>query len=263
VRIGIISDIHGNYVALRTVLEDMGKVDALWCLGDLVGYGPQPNECIEAVCKLPHVSIPGNHDWGMLGRLDRQAFNRDARSLLEWTHKALTPSNMSYLEALPLHMTTLQASFTLVHASPRDPMWEYLLDLFDAAECFPRFHSRYCFVGHTHVPLIFRDADGVVKAEIPEPGDEITVNIKPYTSIADVGEGHSRMIINPGSVGQPRDGDPRAAYMMLDIPNNVTSGGWRATLTFRRVEYPIKETQDLMREYGFPPRLISRLEVGI
>lgn len=241
----------------------MGKVDALWCLGDLVGYGPQPNECIEAVCKLPHVSIPGNHDWGMLGRLDRQAFNRDARSLLEWTHKALTPSNMSYLEALPLHMTTLQASFTLVHASPRDPMWEYLLDLFDAAECFPRFHSRYCFVGHTHVPLIFRDADGVVKAEIPEPGDEITVNIKPYTSIADVGEGHSRMIINPGSVGQPRDGDPRAAYMMLDIPNNVISGGWRATLTFRRVEYPIKETQDLMREYGFPPRLISRLEVGI
>src|SRR4029077_3791744 len=94
-RIGIISDIHGNYVALRTVLEQMGEVDSLWCLGDLVGYGPQPNECIDALKEYAHLCIPGNHDWGMLGRLEAEMFNRDARIVLEWTHEHLTRANMT------------------------------------------------------------------------------------------------------------------------------------------------------------------------
>jgi predicted phosphodiesterase len=262
-RIGIISDIHGNYVALRTVMEHMGSVDALWCLGDLVGYGPQPNECISAVTEHPHLCVPGNHDWGMLGRLDKAAFNRDARAILEWTAKVLTPENLQYIEDLPVQLTALSSSFTLVHASPRDPMWEYLLDLFDAAECFPLYDSRYCFVGHTHVPLIFREVGGVVKAIVPEPGEVIKVSIRPYKSDEDPQSTRPRMIINPGSVGQPRDGDPRAAYMLLDIPEDAASGVGSATITAIRVEYPVEETQTLMQTLGFPPRLISRIQLGI
>jgi predicted phosphodiesterase len=262
-RIGIVSDIHGNYVALRTVLESMGEIDALWCLGDLVGYGPQPNECISSVTEMPHLCIPGNHDWGALGKLNRQSFNRDARSLLEWTIKSLIPEHIEYLEALPVQMSALGASFTLVHASPRDPMWEYLLDLFDAAECFPLFNSRYCLVGHTHVPLIFREVEGVVKAIVPEPGETIRLNIKPYKEDEADGPANARMIINPGSVGQPRDGDPRAAYMVLEIPEDAAPTNHSAHLTFYRIAYPIEETQELMKDLAFPPRLISRLALGI
>lgn len=263
-RIGIISDIHGNYVALRTVLEQIGEVDSLWCLGDLVGYGPQPNECIETIQQYPHLCIPGNHDWGMLGRLDANSFNRDARYVMEWTRNHLTPANLTYIEELPVTMKAFGQCFTLVHASPRDPMWEYLLDLFDAAECFPLFSSRYCFVGHTHVPLIFRDMDGVVKAAVPEPGEVMQLNVWPKVELTDQ-SGGPRMIINPGSVGQPRDGDPRAAFMVLDIPDNATLADWdwTATLTFGRVEYSIGETQDIMRGLNFPPRLISRLDLGV
>jgi predicted phosphodiesterase len=117
VRIGIVSDVHGNYAALRTVLEEMGDIDSLWCLGDLVGYGPQPNECIDIVRQYPHLCIPGNHDWGMLGRLDEESFNRDARFALDWTAKTLTPSNREYLENLPVTIKSFGQVFTLVHAS--------------------------------------------------------------------------------------------------------------------------------------------------
>ncbi|MDQ6695604.1 MAG: metallophosphatase family protein [Chloroflexota bacterium] len=262
-RIGIITDIHGNYVALRTVLQHMGNVDALWCLGDIVGYGPQPNECIEAISEYAHLCVPGNHDWGTLGRLDRQAFNRDARAILEWTLKELTPGNKEYLESLPLTLTAMTSSFTIVHASPRDPMWEYLLDLFDAAECFPLFHSRYCFVGHTHVPLIFRNVHGQVKAEVPEPGGRLRISSRPYKKGVEE-PGWERMIVNPGSVGQPRDGDPRSAYMVLEVPDDTGSADPAgSSLTFVRVPYEIEETQALMRRLGFPARLVARLEQGI
>ena len=262
-RIGIVSDIHSNYVALRAVLEQMGSVDALWCLGDLVGYGPQPNEVVACISDLPNLCIPGNHDWGTLGRLNPKSFNRDARQILEWTKKKLTPAHTQYLESLPLQISALQSAFTLVHASPRDPMWEYLLDLFDAAECFPLFSSRYCFVGHTHVPLIFRQVEGNVKAAVPEPGDVFRLNLSPYTpDELDTGGG-TRMIINPGSVGQPRDNDPRAAYMLLDIPDDLTPIDVTARLHFRRIEYDVDETQKLMSAQDFPSRLISRLAMGI
>ena len=260
-RIGIISDVHGNYVALRTVLEHLGNIDALWCLGDLVGYGPQPNECVSTIAALPNLCIPGNHDWGTLGRLDRLSFNRDARALLEWTEDTLTPANRQFLELLPVRLTANGSSFTLVHASPRDPMWEYLLDIFDAAECFPLFHSRYCFVGHTHVPLIFRQVEGVVRAYIPETDESFTLDLSPFEKKMNTGD--ERMFINPGSVGQPRDGDARAAYMVLEIPDIGAGEARPASLTFTRVAYPIEETQQMMRDYGFPPRLISRLELGI
>jgi diadenosine tetraphosphatase ApaH/serine/threonine PP2A family protein phosphatase len=263
VRIGIISDLHGNYVALRAVLDEMGAVDQLWCLGDLVGYGPQPNECIEAVRRYANICIPGNHDWGMLGRLDILDFNRDARIVLDWTNRNLGHENMEWLEGLPVTLNAFGQAFTLVHASPRDPMWEYLLDLFDAAECFPLFDTRYCFVGHTHVPIIFRDVEGVVKAALPEPGEGMMLNVWPKVeSLHD--PGGARMIVNPGSVGQPRDGDPRAAYMVLDIPPSAgPEADWKAVLTFHRTEYPVHEVQEIMKGLNFPPRLIQRLELGL
>ena len=239
----------------------MGSIDAIWCLGDLVGYGPQPNECVATIAALQNLCIPGNHDWGMLGRLDRLSFNRDARALLEWTDEVLNPANRQFLEALPVRVAANGSSFTLVHASPRDPMWEYLLDIFDAAECFPLFHSRYCFVGHTHVPLIFQQVEGVVKAHIPEANESLQLDVSPYDKKMNAGD--VRMLINPGSVGQPRDGDARSAYMVLEIPDIGTAEPQSASLTFNRVAYPIEETQQLMRNYGFPPRLISRLELGI
>ncbi len=259
-RIGIVSDVHANFVALRTVLEQMGSIDALWCLGDLVGYGPQPNECVSTISRYPSLVIAGNHDWGMLGRLDESDFNRDARSVLDWTRETLTHQNMEYIKALPVSVRALESAFTVVHASPRDPMWEYLLDLFDAAECFPLFKSRYCLVGHTHVPLVFRDAGGVVKAAVPEPGESIRLNVSPYDN---EDSGGSRMIINPGSVGQPRDGDPRASYMILEIPDGAATEAKGATLTYHRLEYPVEEAQVIMKSLDFPPRLISRIELGL
>jgi predicted phosphodiesterase len=265
-RVAIISDIHANLPAFETVLKHMGSVEAIWCLGDLVGYGPQPNECISALRERAHICVPGNHDWGALGKLDLGAFNRDARSILEWTHSVLTPENSKYLDELPVQQVVKWASCTLVHASPRDPMWEYLLDLFDAAECFPLFSTRYCFLGHTHVPLIFLDVAGTVKAAIPEHDESISLDIRPYSpnhAEHEGDEGGPRMIINPGSVGQPRDRDPRAAYMMLELPDDPETSGWQATLTFWRVPYPVEETQALMKKMGFPPRLISRLEMGV
>lgn len=261
-RIGIISDVHGNYYALRAVLEHMGGIDALWCLGDLVGYGPQPNECVTTVSQFPHLCVPGNHDWGTLGRLDRQAFNRDARMVLEWTFAKLTSENITYLDSLPVMMPALPPNFTMVHASPRNPMWEYLLDLFDAAECFPLFDTRYLFVGHTHVPLVFRELYGSVKASVPDPGEIIRLNIGPLPKEYDQAE-VPRMIINPGSVGQPRDGDARASYMMLELPDDLSSGNCAATLTYWRIGYPVKKTQALMKDFGFPTRLIARIELGV
>jgi diadenosine tetraphosphatase ApaH/serine/threonine PP2A family protein phosphatase len=241
----------------------MGSVDALWCLGDLVGYGPQPNECIHAITQFPHLGIPGNHDWGTLGRLKMEEFNRDASMVLEWTRDVLAPEHIDYLQSLPLTVSPGEPSFTLVHASPRDPMWEYLLDLFDAAECFPLFKTRYLFVGHTHVPIIFRDAMGVVKAAIPEPGEKMRMDVRMLPQREDLSMVGARMIINPGSVGQPRDGDPRSAYMLLELDDEPTDAQWNATLTFHRVEYPVEETQEIMEDLNFPPRLISRLSLGL
>ena len=239
-RIGIISDVHGNYIALRTALEHMGEIDALWCLGDIVGYGPQPNECVYTICQFPHLTVPGNHDWGMLGRLNREEFNRDARLVLEWTRKVMTNEHLKYLEGLPVSTSPQGQNCTFVHASPRDPMWEYLLDLFDAAECFPLFDTRYLFVGHTHVPIIFRDVSGIVKAAIPEPGEKIRMNLRLTGEAGSADIEGARMIINPGSIGQPRDGDPRLAYMLLEIEDGATAQqSWNATLTFERIPYPI------------------------
>ncbi len=240
-RILIISDIHANLAAFETVMADAeGAWDTIWCLGDLVGYGPDPNECVELLCQYDHISLSGNHDWAVLGKIDINSFNDNARMAVKWTQDTLKPTNRDYLEALPT--TLVKEPFTLAHASPRQPVWEYILDPYTAAANFPFFDTPYCLVGHSHVPILFEQADA----------DKI-IPIAPIYSES-IHLNANRLIINPGSVGQPRDHDPRAAYAMLD----TETMSWE----HRRVKYPVEETQERMRMAGMPSKLIKRLEWG-
>jgi predicted phosphodiesterase len=241
----LISDVHANLAAFEAVLEDAeGLYDQIWCLGDMVGYGPDPNECVELLLTLDHVCIAGNHDWAVLGKLDIDDFNPDARFASLWTREQLTEKVRSYLDDLPIALVE-EEIYTLVHGSPRHPIWEYILYPAVAQPNFKQFNTPYCFVGHTHSPVIFQEsaeANGSVEAIVPE------FNGGPIKF------GENRLIINPGSVGQPRDGDARAAYGILDIEEN--------TFEYRRIPYPVSATQEKMKGYDFPPRLWSRLAFG-
>ncbi|HIE38962.1 MAG TPA: metallophosphoesterase [Anaerolineales bacterium] len=237
----IISDIHANRPALEAVLKDAGSFDKIWCLGDMVGYGPDPNECVERIQDFDHICLAGNHDWAALGRLNLENFNIDARMASAWTQQELNPATHEYLEALPTRVG--QGDFTLVHGSPREPIWEYLLDAGLAAVNFRYFSTRFCIIGHTHIPIIFA---------LDEVRDRCHTLIPSYTDPIPLGA--YRMILNPGSVGQPRDGDPRASYAILD----TDAGTWEP----RRVSYPIEITQERMRARNMPRRLIRRLESG-
>jgi len=241
-RVLIISDIHANFAAFETVLTDAkGQWDYVWCLGDVVGYGPDPNECVELLRTLPHLCLAGNHDWAALGRLDIQSFNNDARQAVLWTQEVLKPENFAYLDALPT--TFVLGKYTLAHGSPREPVWEYILEAPTAALNFQYFETPYCLVGHTHTPVIFSQTASQTEAETFRP---VYRQPRPLN-------GH-RLIINPGSIGQPRDSNPDAAYAILEIE----AGTWE----HRRVAYPIKMTQARMREVGLPERLVTRLERG-
>ena len=239
----IISDVHSNLAAFEAVLADAGSFDKVWCLGDMVGYGPDPNECVERLRDLPHICVVGNHDWATLGKLDTEDFNPDAKRACLWTRKQLSSSNLEYLETLP--EAIVEEGFTLVHGSPRHPIWEYILYPSIARANFEYFDSRFCFVGHTHVPVIYRhhpeNPSKACDTLIPSLNDPLVL-------------GEDRLIINPGGVGQPRDGDPRASYAVLDSDEH--------TLEYRRTPYPIEVTQARMMEKGLPLRLIIRLGYG-
>ena len=162
-RYAIMGDIHSNLTAFETVLrhaDDKGGFDKIWCLGDLVGYGPDPNECIERLCQFEHVCVAGNHDWAAIGKMDTADFNPVAARACQWTAQQLTAENIDYLQNLPL--SVCQEDFTLVHGSPREPIWEYLLSIEGAQENFSYFETAYCLVGHSHVPLIFELVDNKV-----------------------------------------------------------------------------------------------------
>ncbi len=237
----VISDIHANLEAFQTVLDDaQGKWDMIWCLGDVIGYGPEPNQCLALLRQHEHLCLSGNHDWAVLGRLDLKSFNDDARKAILWTRERLTEENRAYLEDLP--SKTVEGQFTLAHASPRQPVWEYILDSNTAAANFEYFETPYCLVGHTHAPVVYEliEIDDVVP-HLPVYGQPLPLN-------------SARLIINPGSVGQPRDFDPRAAYAILDTQ--------AMTWEHRRVAYPIQATQIRMSELDLPFRLIARLQYG-
>jgi diadenosine tetraphosphatase ApaH/serine/threonine PP2A family protein phosphatase len=240
----VLSDIHANLVALEAVLADAaGQYDRMWFLGDLVGYGPNPNECVERLRGLePDVALSGNHDWAVLRKLDADEFNDDARKLVHWTRREMTAENLVYLDSLPpLHIAH---PFTLAHASPRHPVWEYILDLQTALENFEYFDTPYCLVGHSHIPALF---------VLDEIASELNFYLVADGETIDLSQ--RRLILNPGGVGQPRDGDPRAAYALLDDEAR--------TWTLHRVAYDVAETQRRMREFKLPPRLIERLEFGM
>jgi len=241
VRYLIISDIHSNLPALQTVLFDAQPFDAVWCLGDIVGYGPNPNQCVERLQEFPHLCVAGNHDWGAIGRADLSVFNRDARQALLWTQRELQPENRRIIITLP-DLVEVE-NFVLVHGSLREMIWEYLLDVEQARASFMARDFQVALVGHTHIPLIF---------EWWEPGQEAQLLLPDWEEPLNL-EGR-RLIVNPGSVGQPRDGDPRAAYAILDTEAQ--------TIEFRRVTYPVEITQERMRARGLPQRLIERLELG-
>ncbi len=241
-RILVISDIHANLTAFNTVLDHAkDQWDYVWCLGDVVGYGPDPNECVELLRTMPHLCLAGNHDWAALGRLDVRTFNPDARRVVEWTQEQLTPENVAYLEALPV--TFVIGDYTLVHASPREPVWEYILEPLVAALNFPHFETSYCFVGHTHQPVIYEliDENGDTRASEPQYNEPYTMNGR-------------RQIINPGSIGQPRDQNPNSAYGILDLETNI--------FEHRRIPYDIADVQQRMRAHGLPERQVTRLEHG-
>jgi len=243
-RYAILADIHSNLTAFMAVLEDIefqGGVEKIWCLGDVVGYGPDPHECIELLRQTDHVCVAGNHDWGAIGKVDTGDFNPDAAAACHWTAKQLNSADVEYLENLPLVIE--DDDFTLVHGSPREPIWEYLITINIAKENFAHFKSQFCLVGHSHVPVVFSyDDSGVCSVSRFLPNIELAL-------------GRKRLIINPGGVGQPRDGDPQASYAIYDSETRL--------VRLHRVPYDIRATQDRMIKYGLPLRLVTRLSYGM
>ena len=237
----VVSDIHANLAALEAVLADAGPFDAIWCLGDVVGYGPDPNDCVVLLRQHNLLCLAGNHDWAALGKLDLNTFNADARAAVAWTQRMLDAEARVYLGSLPSLRQAGQ--FTLAHGSPRQPLWEYILDPLVADLNFMHFEGLYCLVGHTHASVIFEQDALCIGCLIRPPRYKEPVPLA-----------GSRLIINPGSVGQPRDSDPRAAYGLLDLE--------AMTWEHRRVAYPIEDTQSRMRQHGLPHRLVARLKYG-
>ena len=238
----IISDIHANLTALNAVLEDAEPFDRVWCLGDLVGYGPDPNECIERVAALPGLKcVKGNHDAAILGEISISSFNYEARASLIWLESQLTPKNMRWLETLEDRLVFDE--ITIAHGSPREPVWEYILDLVAAQENMPEFSTQVCLVGHTHFPCVYQMSNESIPSTrlyLHGPGQHFTLTHK--------------SIVNPGSVGQPRDHDPRSSYLIYDDEEE----SW----VFQRANYDIDQVQERILSAGLPQRHASRLEVG-
>jgi diadenosine tetraphosphatase ApaH/serine/threonine PP2A family protein phosphatase len=241
-RIVILSDIHSNFVALEAVLNALPEHDKLWCLGDTIGYGPDPNLCLATIRERAEHALTGNHDLACLGTIPLSDFNSLARKANLWNNQQLEPELRDFLQALPPRLN-VSPDITLAHGSPRDPIWEYILDPVAAIQNLAHFDTPVCCVGHSHVSLVFAlPTDG--RGEFRPPEENETVQLKAET----------RYIFNPGSVGQPRDGDPRAAYAILDDEAK--------TFSFHRVPYDIKETQRRMHAAGLPRMLADRLAYG-
>jgi predicted phosphodiesterase len=241
-RVAVVSDIHGNLHALEAVLAEIDREQpgALWCLGDLVGYGPLPNECCATTSLRADVCLAGNHDLGVLGQLDVDDFSPEAAAAVRWTQTVLADDARAFLTSLEPSAKAQQAE--LYHASPRDPVWEYVLSDEAAVAALELTTTPVVLVGHSHVPLAVALSDGRLSGGLAVDGDE-----------ADLSEG--RWLLNPGSVGQPRDGDPRAAWLLLDFD--------RRRATFRRVAYPVERTQAEIRARGLPEMLAARLAEGV
>jgi predicted phosphodiesterase len=240
-RIAILSDIHSNLEALEAVCEKMKglDVDSIYFAGDVVGYGPDPNMCTSWVLNNADVAVAGNHDFAAVDMMDSDSFNSNARDAIQWNARQLEADLSSYLVSLPMIET--RNGVTLVHASPRFPdQWEYIFTLWDAEENFTHFDNTFCFVGHSHQPvMVVMNPEGSVAVV---PGDKL------------VAEDGCRYLINVGSVGQPRDGNPDACFGLLDTETSEFS--------LVRVKYDVSATQEKMQREGLPQALADRLSEG-
>ena len=237
----IFSDIHGNLEALEAVLGVLSEEKECIpiCLGDIVGYGPNPRECIQAVKDRNILCLVGNHDHAAIEEMDISYFNPYAKEAVLWTRSILQEQDVEFLRSLPVIRTL--GNMTLVHATPCDPeSWNYLFTLFDAQSNFKCFDTQLCFVGHSHQPIVI----------VQKPSGECWVH--PHTAIG-VKDDH-RLIVNVGSVGQPRDGNPDASYAVFDDEDG--------TIQVHRVPYELRKTQEKMKRHGLPDYLIERLELG-
>jgi diadenosine tetraphosphatase ApaH/serine/threonine PP2A family protein phosphatase len=238
-RVLIVTDIHGNKDALDAVAADAVAADRIWCLGDIVGYGPEPVACLAWVRDYCEVVLSGNHDYAVFDPTVVEDFNPNAAAAAAWTRAQLSPDDVEYLRSLPSIVEG--EGVTLAHGSPADPIWTYILSVIDAHDAFASFTEPCCFVGHTHVAACYvQDRESTGRLPV--------MNDVPFAM------GDARYLINPGSVGQPRDRDPRAAYLWYD-PDI-------ATVTWKRVRYDIARVQEKIRAAGLPERLAARLALG-
>jgi predicted phosphodiesterase len=238
-RIAVLSDIHANLPALDAVLADAGNVDAVWILGDVVGYGPDPNGVIARLREAGASGVRGNHDAAAVGGREIEWFNPDARRAMEWTRTALEPSSLDWLRALPERHEA--DGCELVHGSPREPLWEYVMSEEEARDNLAVLRQPIGLHGHTHIPVAFVADRGRVERFDPDRRDSLSLDGR-------------RALVNPGSVGQPRDGNPAASYLVLDPQARA--------ITWHRVGYDVAAVQAAMRKIGLPSFLVSRLAIG-
>jgi predicted phosphodiesterase len=246
VKVAVISDIHSNRQAFEAVLEAVADSEAseIWCLGDLVGYGADPNACVDMARRHAAVCLAGNHDLAVAGQIPITDFSRGASVAAQWTQDVLEPENRAFLEGLSAEGREgdAQHEVALYHASPRDPVWEYVLSALLAELCITAQSARVCLIGHSHVALSFTRSDGnLATGEPRRDGAELDI-------------AYDEWLLNPGSVGQPRDGDPRAAWMLLDLED------W--TVQYRRTEYDVAGAASAIRAARLPDSLAERLEYG-
>ena len=241
-RVAVISDVHSNLHALQAVLADVDAAapDELWCLGDVVGYGPRPNECADIVRERSAIVLVGNHDLASIGKLDTVEFGPLAAESAHWTARTLGEEQAAWLRTL--EPAAEREGLELYHGSARDPIWEYVLSEQVALETMLITSAPIVLVGHSHVALA-----------LAWDGTAVEGGLAPNEAVVDTSA--ARWLLNPGSVGQPRDSDARAAWLLLDIP--------AGRATFRRVPYAIEQTQAEMRAAGLPQELASRLAVGM
>jgi predicted phosphodiesterase len=241
-KVAVISDIHANRHAFEATLEAVAASDAceLWCLGDLVGYGAEPDACVELAREHAAVCLAGNHDLAVTGEIPLDEFSRGASVAAEWTREVIEPANLAFLKTLLPQAD--EDAVGLFHASPRDPLWEYVLSTLLAELCLDAQRQRLCLIGHSHVALSFQRREGEMASG--EPRRE--------GATLDIADGE--WLINPGSVGQPRDGDRRASWLMLDLDSMSAS--------FHRADYDVAGAAAAIRAARLPDSLAERLEYG-
>ncbi len=252
----IISDLHANLAALQAVVADFitqaGQPSAIWCMGDIVDYGAEPNEVIAMLKEYPTICVAGNHELAVLGQEELALFNPDARKSVIWTQQHLNADSLDYLRGLPRTITlaTDNADFTLAHGSPRDPVWEYVLESEEAADNFLVMETTHGLIGHSHLPIYFK----MIQLDNKHAG--VGRALGEHDDVLKIGDYHTRerLLVNPGGLGQPRNGDPRSSYIIYDVEN--------ATMRYRRVAYDIKATQAKIHAAKLPERFAKRLERG-